>query len=122
MKLKELATDSSNKLKLFLDYVNNIDFDGNTSKSKYFSFKDENGFYITADDISERELKDIIIRLVTKYWKNFEYEVDLHKYDDNGKYFIELKPESGHNYVFIIESTDNYDIYCKFDRDFIANL
>jgi hypothetical protein len=121
MKLKNLTATTEDRLKRFDEYVNTIDFDKNTYKSKYLIYKDENGFYLnSSDEQKEDDVKTTIINLVNKYWKEFESGIDLHRYDED--YFIEIKQESDNTYIFIIESLDDDNIYCKFDSNFIVNL
>lgn len=121
MKLKELATDTVDKLKKFNTYVDSIKLEFRF-KGKYTSYNDIKGFYVEADKIiTEDQLKMVIKTLVQKYWKDFESGIEFHKYDEN--WFIEVK-QKRHNknvWEFIAETLDD-GIYFKFDTNFIVNL
>lgn len=121
MKLKKLTLNADDRLSKFIEYMNNITFDEYGSKEKYIVNIDKNGCYINSFKPElEKDIKNKIIELVTKYWKDFEAGIDFHKYDNN-EYFIEIKQEPGNIYVFTIESLDD-DFYCKFNSNFIVNL
>lgn len=120
MKLKNLTATTKDRLQRFVEYVNNMNFAENTYKSKYLMYNDEHGFNLSSADEKEDIVKKTIVELVKKYWKEFESGIDFHRYD--GDYFIEIKQESGNKYIFIIESLDDNNIYCKFDTNFIVNL
>lgn len=121
MKLKKLAVGTDDRLKKFISYVNDINFDDyKYAKGKYIQVKDDNGFYISLFKTDmEEEIKETITNLVQKYWKNFESGIDFHTYD--GNYFIEIEKEPDNTYFFTIESADD-DFYCKFNSNFIVNL
>jgi len=119
MKLKNLTATTEDRLTKFESYVNNINFD----KYKYYGKHiviDDNEFHLTSfRPEMEEKIKNTIIQLVKKYWKDFEAGIDFHKYEDD--YFIEIKQEPKNTYVFTIESLDD-DFYCKFNSNFIVNL
>jgi len=120
MKLKNLTATTEDRLSRFVDFINNINFDNYKYKSKYIQVKDDHGFYLSSHNPEmEEKIRDTIINLVKKYWKDFEAGIDFHRYD--GDYLVEIVTESENKYNFVIEGLDD-DFYCKFDSDFIVNL
>ena len=117
MKLKNLTND--NKLQKFTEYINNVNLDECKYKNKYIQLRNE-GFKLDCFNPEiENNIKETIVELAKKYWKDFDSGIDFHRYD--GNYFIEIKQESDNNSNFIIEALDD-DFYCKFDNNFIGKL
>ena len=48
MKLKNLASSTEDRLKRFIEYVENINISQNLYKSKHLFYNDENGFYLNS--------------------------------------------------------------------------
>lgn len=122
MKLKEIAI-IGDILKKFTDFIDNTDFNKYRIVGKDVFYGDcKKDICIHCDEsIDDNKLKSIINEFVNKYWKNFEAEIDFHRYDEN--YFVEIKQKTDNNSVweFILEATDD-TIYLKFNSNFVSKL
>lgn len=122
MKLKEIVK-VGDILKKFIKLIDNIDFSKYRITGKDVFYGDcKKDFCIYCDEsIDDNMLKSILKSYVNKYWKNFEAEIDFHRYDEN--YFIEIKQKTDNNNIweFILEATDDL-IYFKFNTNFVVNL
>jgi len=122
MKLKELVT-VDNILKKFIGLIEKTDFNQYRINKKELYYGDCNkDFCIYCNEtINDKKLKTVIKLYVTKYWKNFEAQIDFHKYD--GDYFIEVRQNTNDKNIweFVLEATDD-TLYLKFDTNFIEKM
>ena len=125
MKLKNL-TQNGDRLKKVLDYMEKMDFNmGIYKNSKYMFYGDykNDNFYLHIDDnTNEETVRNTLIEIVKKWWRDFESGIELHSYMGD-EYFIEIRQEKDDKNVweFIVEAMDE-SVYFKFNTNFVVNL
>lgn len=122
MKLKEMV-EVGDIVKKFTQFIDKIEFSKHRITGKDVFYGDcKKDFCIYCDEsVDDNELKSIIKKYINKYWKNFETEIDFHRYDEN--YFIEIKQKANESNIweFILEAKDD-TIYMKFNSNFVTKL
>ena len=121
MKLKSIATTTDDRLKKLNKYIDDMNFE---DTKNYVDFGDygTDAINIHIENKNDADsVKTSVKSLISKYWNNFESEIDFHRYD--GNYFVEIRPKKDESGIweFIVESMDD-TLYFKFNTNFVVNL